>query len=142
MKINDIKQLKENLKTVFALEYFGVHIEEVREEKNLKLLYYFSVPEKSKIKSIIPNNNQINTSDGLIELAKESITEMIIESHKHEFDDNEEYEEFYNDVKNNISDYVLFFAKVREGEIWTEEMGKDAIQKITDEIKNNSYKQV
>ena len=141
MKINDIKQLKENLKTVFALEYFGVHIDEVR-EKNLKLLYYFSVPEKSKIKSIIPNNNQINTSDGLIELAKESITEMIIESHKHEFDDNEEYEEFYNDVKNNISDYVLFFAKVREGEIWTEEMGDSAVQKIVDRVKNNQYKKV
>ena len=47
-----------------------------------------------------------------------------------EFDDDEEDEEFYNDVKNNISEYASFFAKVRKGEVWNEEMGKAAIQKI------------
>ena len=140
IEINNRKQIEENLKAVLTLEYYGIHIEETKEQ-DFKLLYYFSVPEKSTIEIDSPMNDKIKTSDGLIEIAKESLTEIIIDSCKSEFDD-EEDEEFYNDVKNNISDYASFYAKVRKGEVWNEEMGKAAIQKISDEIKNNSYKQV
>lgn len=123
------------------MEYYGIHIEDTR-EKDFKQLYYFSVPERSTIEISNALNDKIKTADGLIEIAKESFTQIIIDSCKSEFDDDEEDEEFYNDVKNNISEYASFFAKVRKGEVWNEEMGKAAIQKITDEIKNNSYKQV
>ena len=51
-------------------------------------------------------------------------------------------EEFYRDVENNISDYVLFFAKVRKGEVWNKEMGKAAVNKAVESLKNLSYKQV
>lgn len=67
---------------------------------------------------------------------------MIINSCKSEFDDNEEDEEFYKDVENNISEYALFFAKVRQGEIWNKEMGKAAVNKAVESLKNLSYKQV
>ena len=140
IEINNRKQIEDNLKIVLALEYYGIHIEETK-EKDFKLLYYFSVPEKSTMEIDSPMNDKIKTSDGLIEIAKESLTEIIIDSCKSEFNDDED-EEFYNDVKNNISDYALFYAKVRKGETWNKEMGKAAIQKITDDIRNNSYRQV
>ena len=141
IEINNRKQIKENLKAVLTLEYYGIHIEETK-EKDFKQLYYFSVPERSTIEISNVLNDKSKTADGLIEIAKESLTQIIIDSCKSEFGDDEEDEEFYNDVKNNISDYASFYAKIRQGETWNEEMGKAAIQKITDEIKNNSYKQV
>lgn len=141
IEISDRKQIESNLKTVLSLEYYGIHIEDTKEQV-LKILYYFSVPEKSTIEIDNALNDKIKTADGLIKIAKESLTQIIIDSCKSEFNDDEEDEEFYNDVKNNISEYALFYAKVRKGEIWNEEMGKAAIQKITDEIKNNLYKQV
>ena len=65
---------------------------------------------------------------------------MILDSCKSEFDD--EDEEFYKDVENNISDYALFFAKVRKGEVWNKKMGKAAVNKAVESLKNLSYKQV
>ena len=64
---------------------------------------------------------------------------MILDSCKYEFDDGEEDEEFYKDVENNISDYALFFANVRQGEIWNKEMAKAAVYKLKN---NNSFQKV
>lgn len=139
MELTNKEQLALNLKYVLELEALGIHIEDVK-EKDLRLLYYFSVPEKSTLKNNENLNYDITTSDGLIELAKSTFTAIIVELCKAEFGDDDE--EFYEDVENNISDYASFFAKVRNGEIWDEEMGKVAIEKLVDEIKNNSYKQV
>lgn len=139
MKISDKEQFTVNLKALMGLEALGIHVEDVK-EKNLRLLYYFSVPEKSTMKNNKNSNYDITTSDGLIELAKLTLTTIIIESCKSEFGDDDE--EFYEEVENNISDYASFFAKVRKGEIWNEEMGRTAVDKLLNEIKNNSYKQV
>lgn len=141
IEISDRKQIEENLKVVLSLEYYGIHIEDTKEQ-DFKILYYFSVPEKSTIEIDNALNDKIKTADGLIEIAKESFTQIIIDSCRSEFDDDEEDEKFYNDVKNNISDYALFYAKVREGEVWDEEMGKTAVNKAIEPLKNLSYKQV
>ena len=138
---NNKKQIEDNLKTILTLEYFGIHIEDTK-ERDFKQLYYFSVPEKSTIETNDFLNDQIKTSDGLIQIAKDFLAVMIINSCKSEFDDNEEDEEFYKDVENNISEYALFFAKVRQGEIWNKEMGKAAVNKAVESLKNLSYKQV
>ena len=58
------------------------------------------------------------------------------------FEDDEEDDKFYKDVENNISAYALFFAKVRKGEVWNKEMGKAAVNKAVEPLKNLSYKQV
>lgn len=134
------KQIKENLKTVLTLEYMGIHIEDTKEQC-FKQLYYFSVPERSTLK-IESAKEQAETADDLIQVAKAALTEMILDSCKSEFDDEGEDEEFYKDVENNISDYVLFFAKVRKGEVWNKEMGKAAVNKAVEPLKNPSYKQV
>ena len=138
MKLNNSKQIEENLKTVLTLEYMGIHIEDTKEQ-GFKQLYYFSVPERSTLK-VESAKEQAETADDLIQVAKAALTEMILDSCKSEFDD--EDEEFYKDVENNISDYALFFAKVRKGEVWNKEMGKAAVNKAVESLKNLSYKQV
>ena len=138
MKLNNSKQIEENLKTVLTLEYMGIHIENTKEQ-GFKQLYYFSVPERSTLK-VESAKEQAETADDLIQVAKAALTEMILDSCKSEFDD--EDEEFYKDVENNISDYALFFAKVRKGEVWNKEMGKAAVNKAVEPLKNLSYKQV
>jgi hypothetical protein len=141
METTNSKQTEENLKTVLTLEYLGIHIEDIK-ERDFKQLYYFSVPEKSTIETNDFLNDQIKTSDGLIQVAKDFLAVMILDSCKSEFDDEEEDEEFYKDVENNISEYALFFVKVRQGEVWDEEMGKTAVNKAVELLKNLSYKQV
>ena len=138
MELNNSKQIEENLKTVLTLEYMGIHIENTKEQ-GFKQLYYFSVPERSTLK-VESAKEQAETADDLIQVAKAALTEMILDSCKSEFDD--EDEEFYKDVENNISDYALFFAKVRKGEVWNKEMGKAAVNKAVEPLKNLSYKQV
>ena len=135
---NNKKQIEENLKTVLTLEYMGIHIEDTKEQ-GFKQLYYFSVPERSTLK-VESAKEQAETADDLIQVAKAALTEMILDSCKSEFDD--EDEEFYKDVENNISDYALFFAKVRKGEVWNKEIGKAAVNKAVEQLKNLSYKQV
>ena len=135
---NNPKQIEENLKTVLTLEYMGIHIEDTKEQ-GFKQLYYFSVPERSTLKTESAKE-QAETADDLIQVAKATLTEMILDSCKSEFDD--EDEEFYKDVENNISDYALFFAKVRKGEVWNKEIGKAAVNKAVEQLKNLSYKQV
>lgn len=138
MEISNSKQTEENLKTLLTLEYMGIHIENTKDQ-GFKQLYYFSVPERSTLK-VEYAKEQAETADDLIQVAKAALTEMILDSCKSEFDD--EDEEFYKDVENNISDYALFFAKVRKGEVWNKEMGKAAVNKAVEPLKNLSYKQV
>ena len=140
MELNNPKQIEENLKTVLTLEYMGIHIEDTK-EKGFKQLYYFSVPERSTLK-VESAKEQAETADDLIKVAKATLTEMILDLCKSEFDDDEENEKFYKDVENNISDYVLFFAKVRRGEVWDKKMGKAAVNKAVEPLKNLLYKQV
>ena len=87
---NNSKQIEENLKTILTLEYMGIHIEDTKEQ-DFKQLYYFSVPEKSTIETNDFLNDQIKTSDGLIQVAKDFLAVMIISSCKSEFDDREEF---------------------------------------------------
>ena len=136
---NNRKQIEKNIKTILALEYMGIHIEDTK-EKDFKQLYYFSVPERSTLK-VESVRKQVETADDLIKVAKETLTKMILDSCKSVFGDTED-EEFYKDIENNISDYVLFFTKVRKDEVWNKEMGKTAVNKIVEELKNSSYKQV
>ena len=140
IKLNNQKQIEENLKTVLTLEYIGIHMEDTKEQ-GFKQLYYFSVPERSTLKTESAKE-QAETADDLIKVAKAALTEMILDSCKSEYADGEEYEEFYKDVENNISEYALFFAKVRQGEVWNKEMGKTAVNKTVESLKNLSYKQV
>ena len=140
------KQIEKNLKTVLTLEWLGVHIEDTKEVTDeygilSKTIYYFSVPETSTIEVEDKElNKKIQSSDSLISLAKEEILDMLMDSCKDVFGDDEE---FLEEVKKNTSYYFKFYAKVRKGETWTKELGDAMIKKLTDEIRATSaYKEV
>ena len=140
------EQIEKNLKTVLTLEWLGVHIEDTKEVTDeygipSKTVYYFSVPETSTIEVEDKElSKKIQSSDSLISLAKEEILDMLMDSYKDVFGDDEE---FLEEVKNNTSDYFKFYAKVRKGETWTKELGDAMVKKLTDEIHAMSaYKEV
>ena len=140
------EQIEKNLKTVLTLEWLGVHIEDTKEITDeygipSKTVYYLSVPETSTIEVEDKElNKKIQSSDNLIALAKKEILDMLMDSCKDVFGDDEE---FLEEVKNNTSDYFKFYAKVRKGEIWTKELGDAMVKKLTDEIHAASaYKEV
>lgn len=127
----DKQQLDDNFKTLLNLEWLGIRIEGTKEE-GLKTVYYYSVPESSIIE--LDNkelNNRIKTSDGLKLLAKEALISALINSCKSEYPDDEE---FIEDVKNNISNYCKFRAKVRKGEVWNREMGDQRVKELCEDI--------
>lgn len=140
IELNNSEQIEENLKSVLTLEYMGIHVEDVVDD--FKQLYYFSVPEKTTLELKNYSKEQPKTADDLIKIAKEILIEIILDSYKADFANGEEDEEFYKDVENNISDYALFFAKVRKGEVWNKEMGKDAVNKVLGKFPNPIYRQV
>ena len=134
------------LKIVLTLEWLGVHIEDTKEVTDeygipSKTVYYLSVPETSTIEVEDKElSKKIQSSDSLISLAKEEILDMLMDSCKDVFGDDEE---FLEEVKNNTSDYFKFYAKVRKGETWTKELGDVMVKKLTDEIHAiSAYKEV
>lgn len=143
------EQIQKNLEMMLTLEFLGIHIEDT---KNLKdelgsesiVAYFFSVPEFSII-DVDGNeiNEKIKSADGLISVAKESLTEMVEHSLKDISKDDIYLEEIIEDFKSDVSKFTKFYAKVRKGETWDKEMGRKAVEKISSDIKRaTGYKEV
>lgn len=130
------QQLTDSVKTLLMLEWFGIQIEEVKDEREnfsymTKTIYCYSVPESSNIEVDDKKlNDKIKTSDGLKILAKETLTDLLINSCKEQDPD----EDFINDIKNNTSNYLKFRARVRNGEIWNKEMGNNRVKELSKDI--------
>ena len=142
----DKKQLTDNFKTILNLEWLGVRIEDIKEERSnfgftTKTVYYYSVPESSIIELDNQDlNSRIKTSDGLKLLAKETLTDMLIKSCKIAYPNDEE---FIEDVKSNVSEYFKFCAKVRRGEVWNKEMGDNRVKELCEDVQQAAqYKEV
>ena len=128
--------LKSSIELILYMEYFGIHIENTK-DMNYKRIVYFSVPELSTITTKDDKTNQkISNANGLIELAKEYLTAIFIEACGNDLNDNEK--DIVADIKENISDYLEFYAKIRTGETWNEDLGNNAMRKFSD----NCYKKV
>jgi hypothetical protein len=141
------EKIKELIEITLALEWLGIHIEDTKELKDeygfpSKLCYLFSVPESSDIDvEDAELQEKVKTSDGLISIAKEQMMDTVNSLYKGTFGDEEDL--FFGDVKDDMSDYVKFYAKVRTGEKWNKEMGDAAVKKLTNEIYAVSgYKEV
>lgn len=123
------------------LEYLGVHFEDTKEEKSkhgffTKMAYYYSVPESSTIE--VDNeelNARIKTADGLKRLAKDELIAMFVKVYDSELGTDKEFLDY---IKNNTSDYLKFYAKVRKGEVWTKELGDQRIKELIDAVKKAS----
>lgn len=142
------EQITKILEIALTLEYYGIHIEDTKEQNDKygitnKLIYYFSVPEYSILENKNVDkefNEKLKTSEGLIFIAKEAFKEMIIDSYKNTFGEDDWLLE---DLKNDINDLLKFYAKVRKDEVWNEEKGKAAVKKIVDELEEAiKYKEV
>lgn len=142
MDYKDTKQLKDNFETVLILEYLGVHFENMKNNGH-KTSYYFSVPEKSEIDIDDDSlKNHGKSYNDLIYITKNCITEMIVNTCKSQFEKDEDFEDLLEFAKENISDFVSFYTKIRYGEVWTVEKGKAAAKKISSETRNSLYIQV
>ena len=84
-------------------------------------------------------NEKIKTSDGLTEIAKKLIIELIMCSDRDDMISSED-----------ISDFVKFYVKIRNGEVWTNKQRDDAIKMADEQLKTaieklkalNGYKEV
>lgn len=117
--------LQNNLKAILELEYLGARFENATESNSMfgGLIFKYSVPEKSIIE------DKEYSADWLKKAAKNALIDMSIETCKADgiwSDGDEEW------VKNQIKCY----AKVRNGEIWTEEMGKTRVEELIGQIKS------
>jgi hypothetical protein len=139
--------IKRNTTIIVNLEYLGVHIDKVKEEYNpygqfSKTVYYYSVPESSTLEIENQNlNARIKTDNDLKQLTKEVLIDMMLDHCKAEF--GEDADEFVADVKNTISDYFKFYAKVRSGEVWNKELADQRMRDLAKEIEAASaYKEI
>lgn len=142
------EQVGDAIKIILTLEWLGVRIEDVKEESESSYLfsttkktYYYSVPESSTIEVADAGedlNQKIKTADGLIHLAKKELTDVIVKACEYYGD-----KDFTEEVKNNISDYCKFYAKVRKGEVWTKELGDNRVKELTDDLqKASGYQEI
>lgn len=126
---------------ILNLEYLGVHFEDIKEERSkhgffTKMAYYYSVPESSTIE--VDNeelNTRIKTADGLKRLAKDELIAMFVKVYGSELGEDKEFLDY---MKNNTSDYLKFYAKVRKGEVWTKELGDQRIKELIDAVQKVS----
>lgn len=119
------EQFSNNIKTLLILEYLGIRLEDTINSNEL-LMFYFSVPESSTLE--LENkelDKRIKTSDDLIQLAKDLLIEMTLESGEI-FED----EEFLKEVESNIDSYCKFYAKVRKDEVWDEAKAKSRVTEL------------
>ena len=133
------EQLLKNLKTTLLLEWYGIRMEESK-EIGYTTHYYISVPESSIIETEDQElNTKVKTADGLISIAKDMLVKMLLDSCQSEFDD----DEFTQDIKDNISEYLKVYAKIRKGEVWTRERGDARLKEIEAEFKQaTEFKEV
>lgn len=120
---------KNSLKIAMLLEYYGVRFDNCGEDIDGYYKFRFSVPESSTVNS---ENKELNTllktSTGIIAITKKYTEECLM---MHIKDDDEEFKSF-------LAEHVKFFAKVRTGEVWTEEMGKARVEELVKQIKEAS----
>lgn len=135
------------VKIIYELEALGIHIENIKEDYDTGLLkIYYSVPEASTLEiSDKKLNEKIKTSDGLKLLAKDALMKIGIDDCENEFSD----DDFIEEVQDNISDFIRFYAKIRVGEIWNEDKRKNrteeikaSFDKVQDILSGRSYCEV
>lgn len=127
-------------KTLMTMEWYGIRAEKSTEVEYITH-YYISVPESSTIEIEDQElNAQIKTSDGLVTLGKDMVVKSLLESCRAVSDDDED---FIEEVKNNISEYIKVYARVRKGEVWTKEMGDARVEELINELKEElAYQEV
>ena len=136
------EQIVNNLKSIMTMEWYGIRIEDTK-EVGIATHQYVSVPESSTIEIEDQElNDKIKTADGLKLVAKDMLIKMMLDLCRATYDE-DDIEEFMEDIKRDISDYLTVYARVRKGEVWTREMGDARVAELTEELKAASgYQEV
>ena len=145
--MTNVERAVEVIKKSLQLGIYGIKIEETKQTIGALGLpdsykIYFSIPESSTMYDENKDktfNEKIKTSDGLTEIAKKLIIELIMCSDRDGMISSED-----------ISDFVKFYVKIRNGEVWTKEQSEDAMKMADEQIKIaieklkalNGYKEV
>lgn len=145
--MTDAERTVEVIKRSVQLEIYGIKLEDIKQTtgkfgipENIKI--YFSVPESSTMYDESEDetfNEKLKTSEGLTQIGKEIIVDMIMCGDGGEDISTED-----------ISDFVKFYVKVRNGETWTKEQGDETLKVTNEQIKTaveklksqNGYKEV
>ena len=113
--------LEEASKTILVLEYLGIQMEDILHEDFGKSIVKFSVPERSELSVSLESDVDYHTAEGLMKYAKQLLIEDWLDDLGEEF-------------KDQIADYVRFYAKVRKGEVWNEDLAYKRLKEITSQI--------
>lgn len=112
--------------------FLGIEIENFKENKNIleKSCIYFSVPKQysSDFITLVADGNRddeesLKTEDGIINIGKESVKE-IINSYMALYDD---------EIEEDITEFFKLYVKVRDEE-WNLEKGKENANHINQEL--------
>ena len=112
--------------------FLGIEIENFKENKNIleKSCIYFSVPKQysSDFITLVADGNRddeesLKTEDGIINIGKESVKE-IINSYMALYDD---------EIEEDITEFFKLYVKVRDEE-WNLEKGKENTNHINQEL--------
>lgn len=125
------------IKTIMSLQYLGIQVEDVQQDNwdfTQPIVYRFSVPEKSEIRFESIDDYDTQTAEGLIQITKETLIDIICESSE------EDDSDLSRELRKYITDHAKFYAKVRKGEVWTKELGLKELEKINNQAEE--YKEV
>ena len=127
------------LKTTLLLEWYGIRIESSK-EIGYTTHQYISVPESSTIETEDPElNTKIKTADGMISIAKDMLIKTLLDYCQSEFND----DEYTQEVRDNIAEYLKIYVRIRKGEVWTKEMGDARVEELSKDInKSKEYQEV
>lgn len=162
----DLNTLKQIIELYLILEYLGINIEYEkmipygRQEDKYGLpgpmKVFITVPEFSII-DVPDNDKEFNdlckTASGLEKIAKNSFIELLTIQFENELtgNDSSSIDAYYansikdiiKDIKDNSSEYVKVFSKVRKNDVWNDEKGKLRIKKVSEMFSSNlGYKEV
>lgn len=131
--------------SITFLCYLGIKIENFKENINIleKSSIYFSVPKQysTDFITVVADGNRddeesLKTADGIINIGKESVKEII-----------NSYMALYDDETNeDITEFFKLYVKVRDEE-WNLEKGKEKVRHVNQELQKiikakNEWKEI
>lgn len=138
--MEDKEEMRKILTISTNLEYLGIHLEDIKYtdirdmfKDDVLMRIFFTIPESSTLHDEDKDeetNRLYKTQEGLITITKRMIGEILITSNEDILDD-EELEQY----RSGTSPRIRFYAKVRAGEVWSNERAEQRMQEMLDEMK-------
>lgn len=133
--MNEKEAMLKILNTAITLQYVGVDMDAPNTfDLGTNGIVKFSVPEyfddkfKESIKGSVAENWDFSNTDNFMKNIKEVILDIAIDYAATD-------DLFEESDRELLKGFIKFYAKVRKGETWTEEMAKTKSEKLIEQIK-------